>query len=231
MRWMIRWIDNDVKKEIEESLQAIDVNSVEDTSETDTVDDSSDNDKNEVTQQQIDDWTKERIRKTVEARAFVQAQKSNLIKTCQRLKRTKSFKSTRTIPWSTKRQAKLQSPSAKKLPDYPSREHFYGIWRMIAPPTGFPEDTGDDTKSDNIILRVDGTIAGGPTLDQQTNQKAAGGTWKMIKGSDDATTKLRIRLVIPPKKETHPSNGGRSNAIPEWYRNSSIKVHVWYSRA
>jgi hypothetical protein len=53
-------ISNDVKKEIEESLQAIDVTCVEDhTSEPSTVHGlSSEKDKDEVTQQQIDNWTK-----------------------------------------------------------------------------------------------------------------------------------------------------------------------------
>jgi hypothetical protein len=198
-----RLIDNDVKKEIEESLQAIDVNSVEEhTSEPSTVDgSSSEKDKHEVTQQQIDNWTKERIRKTVEARAFVQAQKSNLNKDMPKIEDNEIFQKYKNNTLVDKTAGNAAMPSAKKIPDYPSREHFYGIWRMITPPTGFPEDTGDNTKSDNIILRVDGTIAGGPSLDQQTNQKAAGGTWRMVKGDDDDTTKLRIRLVIPPKKE------------------------------
>jgi hypothetical protein len=153
---------------------------------------SSEKEKDEVTQQQIDDWTKERIRKTVEARAFVQAQKSNLNKDMPKIEDNEIFQKYKNNTLVDKTAGNAAMPSAKKIPDYPSREHFYGIWRMITPPTGFPEDTGDNTKSDNIILRVDGTIASGPSLDQQTNQKAAGGTWRMVKGNDDDTTKLRI---------------------------------------
>jgi len=194
-------IDEDVKKEIEESLDAIDVISVEDKSEAAPVDDSSTKDEeSEAEQQAIDDWTKERIRKTVEARAFVQAQKVNK-KDKPNIEDNEVFQKYKNNTLVEKKPSASEKSVNEKLPDYPSREHFFGIWRVVTPPTGFPEDTGDDTKSDNIILRVDGTIAGGPTLDQQTNQKAAGGTWKMLEWSDDDATKLRIRLVIPPKKE------------------------------
>jgi hypothetical protein len=51
-----------------------------------------------------------------------------------------------------------------------------------------------------LILRVDGTTAGGPVLDPETNQRAGGGTWRMMI-DNDGDVKLRIRLVIPPKKE------------------------------
>ena len=37
-------------------------------------------------------------------------------------------------------------------------------------------------------------------MDPETNQKAAGGTWKMI-DNGNGSVDLRIRLVIPPKKE------------------------------
>ena len=59
---------------------------------------------------------------------------------------------------------------------------------------------GTFEKSENLILRIDGTTAGGPILDPETNQKAAGGTWKMI-DDGNGNVNLRIRLVIPPKKE------------------------------
>jgi len=75
--------------------------------------------------------------------------------------------------------------------------------------------TFDSNFSDNLILRVDGTVAGGPVLDSTTKQKAAGGTWTMFQaeyvgknGSMDQRdlegklkTRLRIRLLIPPKKK------------------------------
>lgn len=190
-------IDEDIKKEIQESLEAIDIAAVEDApSQDESVEDST---KTDMTQQGIDDWTKERIRKTVEARAFVQAQKIQQ-KDKPNIEDNEVFQKYKSNTLVDKKVSDSSS-SKRNLPDYPSREYFFGIWRVVTPPTGFPEETGDDTKSDNIILRVDGTIAGGPTLDQQTNQKAAGGTWKMIESTDDESTKLRIRLVIPPKKE------------------------------
>lgn len=40
----------------------------------------------------------------------------------------------------------------------------------------------------------------GPILDQETRQKASGGTWRMT-GENPEDARLRIRLVIPPKKD------------------------------
>jgi hypothetical protein len=81
----------------------------------------------------------------------------------------------------------------------PSRDDCVGIWQMIRSPTGFDVEEGDSSRNDNLILRVDGTIAGGPILDQETRQKASGGTWS-IRSSGDRMS-LSIRLVIPPRKE------------------------------
>jgi hypothetical protein len=88
----------------------------------------------------------------------------------------------------------------KELGPYPSRDHFTGIWRVVTSPTGFPAQEATDETSENLILRVDGRTAGGPILDAETNQKAAGGTWKMLE-EDNGDVKLRIRMVIPPKKD------------------------------
>jgi hypothetical protein len=184
-------IDADVKAEIEQSLEAIDI--VEEKPKT--PDPKNDN----ASQAQIDEWTRERIRKTVEAREFVQAQKVKE-KNKPKIEDNPVFKKYRDGTLVDKKETASRQP-AKELPAYPSREHFIGIWRVVSSPTGWPEEVGDDTKSDNLILRVDGTIAGGPTLDRETNQKASGGTWKILNTTDDDGTKLRIRLVIPPKKE------------------------------
>jgi hypothetical protein len=81
----------------------------------------------------------------------------------------------------------------------PGRDDCVGIWQMIRSPTGFDVEEGDSSRNDNLILRVDGTIAGGPILDQETRQKASGGTWS-IRSSGESTS-LSIRLVIPPRKE------------------------------
>lgn len=186
------WIDADVKEEIEQTLEAID-NVEEKPKLLDPEKDAS--------QSEIDEWTRERIRKTVEARAFVQAQTVEEKKNKPKIEDNVVFQKYKDGTLVEKR-ATAPSTTAKKFPAYPSREHFIGIWRVVTSPTGWPEEFGDDTKSDNLILRVDGTIAGGPTLDRETNQKASGGTWKMLNStSDDEGTKLRIRLVIPPKKE------------------------------
>ena len=108
------------------------------------------------------------------------------------------------------------------LPPFPSHEHFVGPWRMISSPTStfdaaelFDEDS---SMSENLILRVDGLTAGGPILDMENMQRAAGGTWKFFQaqrirspdeskseeGGDEAgerQTRLRVRLVVPPKKD------------------------------
>ena len=192
-------IDDDVKKEIEEPIEAIDVTSVKATLDVPSAD-SRKHEKSKEERDEIDDWTKERIRKAVETRAFVQAQKVEQ-KDKPNIEDNEVFQKYKNNTLVDKARSDAAKTSRKELPDFPSREHFVGIWRVVTSPTGFPEEAGDNTKSDNIILRVDGTIAGGPTLDQETNQKAAGGTWKMIDTTDEDATKLRIRLVIPPKKE------------------------------
>ena len=107
----------------------------------------------------------------------------------------KAYKEGTLVPKSKKTVGKK-----KELPPYPSREHFIGIWKVITSPTGFPAEEPSDERSENLILRIDGTTAGGPILDPETNQKAAGGTWKMI-DNGNGSVKLRLRLVIPPKKE------------------------------
>jgi hypothetical protein len=97
------------------------------------------------------------------------------------------------------------------LPPYPSREHAVGFWRVLQSPTGLPVEEGADA-SDNLVLRVDGTVSGGPILEPETRQKASGGTWRLLHGDDnkggddgkdgkDDDVQLRIRLVIPPTKE------------------------------
>jgi len=108
--------------------------------------------------------------------------------------------------------------ASKPLPPFPAYEHFVGPWRMVSTPTAAFGDAmllGDDSsRSENIILRVDGTVAGGPVLDVENMHRAAGGTWKFFeaegatkRGEDEIgetgeeQTKLRIRLVVPPKKD------------------------------
>jgi hypothetical protein len=105
----------------------------------------------------------------------------------------------------------------KLLPPFPSDEHFVGIWRLESTPgTNIIEEEGlfsDPNSSENLVLRIDGTTAGGPILDLQNQHRAAGGTWKFFQaqwigptGQEVDTepvlkTRLRIRLLIPPLKE------------------------------
>jgi hypothetical protein len=104
-------------------------------------------------------------------------------------------------------------PEQKVLPPYPSDEYFVGIWKIVQSPLGIeslPEDSSSKS-SDNLVLRVDGQVMGGPILDAQYQQKAAGGSWKMfqamLKSRGDemmdspVQTRLRINLLVPPEKE------------------------------
>jgi len=104
------------------------------------------------------------------------------------------------------------------MPPYPSKEYFVGAWRMVSFPIDSnyanPDSVADMTNSihsDNLILRVDGAVAGGPLLDSRTKQKSAGGSWKMFEAEyigrrenqDNSTiikTRMRIVLLIPPQK-------------------------------
>jgi len=96
----------------------------------------------------------------------------------------------------------------------------------------------DASASENLILRADGRTAGGPILDVENKQRAAGGTWRFFQAeyigeNDDdddleggngasesrVTTRLNVRLVIPPKKdkvlvmEGEVKRGGVSSAF------------------
>lgn len=115
----------------------------------------------------------------------------------------------------------------KNLPPFPSDEYFVGIWRFISTQGGPNIDEqqlaqsiidADPSLCENLILRVDGLTAGGPILDVENQQRSAGGTWKFyeaewVGSAEDeegnisskkklVATRLRIRLVVPPKKET-----------------------------
>jgi hypothetical protein len=157
----------------------------------------------------LDEWTRERIRKTVASRAKVQSEKElsrkkdNLPPIAENDVFTK-YKEGTLVPEQDKIKQEL-SVTTRELPPFPSREHCLGFWRVLKSPTGFDveEDDCDPTRSDNLVLCVDGTIAGGPILDQETRQKASGGTWRLsaTASNDDGDATLRIRLVIPPKKD------------------------------
>jgi len=134
----------------------------------------------------LDDWMRERIQRTAEIRKTKPPIEDNPI--------FAKYKEGTLVP------DKEKPPPPKELPPFPSREHCIGFWRVVRSPTGFAVEEGDSTRSDNLVLRVDGTTAGGPILDQETRQKASAGTWR-ISGDTTDTAALRIRLIIPPKKD------------------------------
>jgi hypothetical protein len=146
----------------------------------------------------INDWTRIRIRNIIDARARLQEERKVIKKKdlppIHENPVLKKFREGTLAP------KQPPPPTPKPLPPYPSREHVVGFWKVIQSPTGFDIEEKEN-QSENLVLRVDGTIAGGPTLDQETRQKASGGTWKLILGESPEDAKVRIRLVIPPKKE------------------------------
>jgi hypothetical protein len=144
----------------------------------------------------IDDWMRQRIRNVVES-------KSNAKASIVAKKEIPPLEENEIIAKYRRGEMMVESKQIvpeKALPPFPSREHCTGIWRMNTSPTGFEVEEGNDNRSDNIILRVDGTIAGGPILDKDTRQKASGGTWRLDL-CDSNRGELQIRLVIPPNKE------------------------------
>ena len=119
------------------------------------------------------------------------------------------------------------SSTEEKIPPYPSDPHFTGIWRIISSPFGGMNLEGDglSSSSDNFIFRVDGGVAGGPILNAEYQQKAAGGSWKFFEAqlkrsnSDELSaapikqTRLRVRLLVPPEKSQTLVIEGEINRI------------------
>lgn len=114
-----------------------------------------------------------------------------------------------------------QSPT---LPKFPSDQHFIGFWRMVTSP--LPQSPIDPEINiydcDNLILRVDGTIAGGPIFDSILQLRAAGGSWRMFQAKyvgkigekqGDVQTRLRIEMIVPPKKDKILVMEGKVNKV------------------
>eukprot|EP00986_Skeletonema_menzelii_P012800 scaffold7198_cov150-Skeletonema_menzelii.AAC.26 len=131
------------------------------------------------------------------------------------------------------------SSTEESLPPYPSEPHFTGIWRIVSSPFGQSSVDGDglSSASDNFIFRVDGGVAGGPILNAEYQQKAAGGSWKFFqaqlrKSNPDeipvTQSRLRVRLLVPPEKSqtlviegeinrlVSPNSGSSSNSSDAW---------------
>lgn len=141
----------------------------------------------------VDQWTRDRIRRIIENKKrkttpSIQVQPRKDLPPIEENEVLRKF--------SEQQKASYNEPKTKRiLPPFPSPEHCIGFWEMIESPTGFEVETGNPTQSDNLILRADRGVAGGPILDQETRQKAAGGMWE-VDGH-----KLYIELLIPPEKE------------------------------
>ncbi|KAG7374339.1 hypothetical protein IV203_013434 [Nitzschia inconspicua] len=145
----------------------------------------------------MENWMKERIKKAVNSLESVKVLNPEPKKNVPPIEENpvfKAYKDGTLVPREPRSNRKV-----KELGPYPGNDHFVGIWRVVSSPTGFDVDDSDETTSENLILRVDGTTAGGPTLNLETRQKASGGTWKILT-KENGDVFLRIRLVIPPEK-------------------------------
>ncbi|KAL7568697.1 hypothetical protein ACA910_021692 [Epithemia clementina (nom. ined.)] len=149
---------------------------------------------------ELSDWTQSRIREVISSRAMLKSQDQLARKVVKPpIEENEVFARYKNGTLAPK--SKAEDPVKEQLPPFPSREHCCGFWRVVASPTGFAVEEGYSSRSDNLVLRVDGTTAGGPILDQETRQKASGGTWRFWDKTSDGQASLVIRLVIPPKKE------------------------------
>jgi hypothetical protein len=150
----------------------------------------------------LSDWMEGRIRAIVESRASVQLRRADTTKRdgLPSIEDNPILNAYKAGSLVEKDVSSSVSPATRISPPFPSRESFIGFWKVVQSPTGFAEETGDETQTDNLVLRVDGTTSGGPILDQEFRQKAAGGTWNFVE-QDDGSVRLRIRLVMPPKKD------------------------------
>jgi hypothetical protein len=157
----------------------------------------------------IDDWMKARIKKAVESQESEKA-RNPVKKEMPPIAENPVFKAYKEGTLTPKKER--LDKKKKDLGPYPNSGHFTGIWQVVSSPTGFATEESTSERSENLILRIDGTTAGGPILDPETKQKAAGGTWKILEGDDGEVT-LRIRLVIPPQKERVIEMIGRVNRV------------------
>ena len=134
------------------------------------------------------------------------------------------------------------STEEESLPPYPSDPHFTGIWSIVSSPfgTGSLEGNGLSSASDNFIFRVDGVVAGGPILNAEYQQKAAGGSWMFFEAqlrrsssaeisvSPITQTRLRVRLLVPPEKsQTLVIEGEMNRIVGPDVMSSSSSSDAW----
>lgn len=145
-----------------------------------------------------EDWMMEKVKKTVSSMGSLKNRNVEYVEPEFSIEDNPVFKSYKKGTL-TADQPKVSPPPPKKLGPYPGNDHFIGIWKVMTNPMGDGVGNNIEEGSENLLLRVDGTTAAGPTLNPETNQKAAGGTWKMIE-QENGDVLLRIRLVVPPEK-------------------------------
>lgn len=141
----------------------------------------------------------DRIRNIVESRPSQQSKMPKVSATLPPLDQNPVFQAYRDGTLLKGSADKSSEESSLDIPDVLSEEVLRGFWKVVRSPLPSLDVISDESRSDNFVLRVDGTVSGGPVLDQETFNKASGGTWRMLESVDE--TLLRIRLVIPPKKD------------------------------
>lgn len=191
--WMVNRINDIVQEEDAEaatdsspSTEPIDVEATNKTASADISESSP----------PLDDWMQDRLRDIVENRPSQVAKQPAKKKNVPSLDENKIFQAYRDGTLTKKREA--LGVSVAGASPFPSDEALRGFWKVVRSPLSSPLEKKEESRSDNFVLRVDGTISGGPILDPETLNKASAGTWSMVENLDE--TQLRIRLVIPPKK-------------------------------
>ena len=145
----------------------------------------------------VEDWMMKKIERAVSSMQSVKSKEVAKKEPKFSIEDNPVFKAYKDGTLSTKNPISVPKPSV--LGPYPGKDHFVGIWKVISNPMAVDDSNNMEKGNEKIILRVDGTTAAGPTLNLQTRQKAAGGTWKIFL-QENGDVLLRIRLVIPPEK-------------------------------
>ena len=153
----------------------------------------------------LDDWMKDRIRKIVENRESVKARQpasESAKKDLPPIEDNPVFKAYRSGALDSKEKETEAAEEEEDAPGTRRRQDMVGFWKVLRSPTGLPlSNDPSSSATDNFVLRVDGLVAGGPVLEPETQQRAAGGSWKLIKDEENDQVRIQIRLVIPPSRQ------------------------------